>query len=84
MKLISAEEAAAIPKRLQNRIHPVRNMLLQLKKGENLMVKKTEWNWKRKTPSAICRKIESQQRGAIKFDCFLAIDETKWIITRTL
>jgi hypothetical protein len=81
MKLITKEEAAAIPKRLENRNHPLRSMLMQLAKDQHLFVEKKEWTWKRKSPSTMCRRVEEDNKK-LRFDCYETLDKTGWIISR--
>jgi hypothetical protein len=82
MKLLSEEEAAAIPTKGRGRSSKVRDYLLNMKPGEILFIAASEWKWKAKPPSEVAGRIARASKKNIKFDCKKAIDNSGWIIKR--
>ena len=80
MKKITKEAALALMTKPVGRVSQLRAMLFNLAAGEYLLVDKRDWNWKRKSPSAMCRRVE--KAGKMKFDCKKILDGSGWRIQR--
>lgn len=80
MKKLTESEAQAIITKPPGRVSYIRAMLLDMKPGDIFLIEKKEWNWKKKTPTAMCRRLE--QRTALKFDCRRALDGSGWVVKR--
>lgn len=80
MKLLTDAEVAAIKTKPAGKGSHVRTFLLNLKIGENLLIERKDWTWKRVTPSTLCRRLE--KKFTRKFNCDRALDGSGWIVKR--
>lgn len=80
MKMLSREEAKSINTKPVGKTSRVRSFLLAMQPGEFLLVEHADWKWKRKTPSAMCRRLEDG--SSLKYDCKRALDGSGWVIER--
>jgi hypothetical protein len=80
MKMLTKEEANGIPTKPDGKASRVRAFILAMKPGEFLKVEPADWKWKRKTPGAMCRRLEN--KSSLKYDCKRALDGSGWVIER--
>ncbi len=80
MKKITEAEALAVVTKPMGRVSRLRAMLLNLEPGEYLLVERSDWKWKGKAPSVMCRRLE--EHGSKRYDCKKALDGSGWIIKR--
>ncbi len=79
MKKIKREEMESMLLRQMGPSTLLRVSLLSLKVGEILQVEPADWTWKSKSPSALCRRLESSRR---KFKCLKSMEGKGWVIER--
>lgn len=80
-KIISSEESGKYDKKVAVRTTLVRSMLLQMQPGQEIMVTKEEWKWKRVGPNRPCSNLE--RKSTLKFECYRVLNASGgWIIKR--
>ncbi len=80
MKKLTREEADNIPRKPPGRSSYVRNILINMKVGEFVLIEPKDWGWKSKRPSALTNYIE--KNSSMKFKCEQALDKSGWIVER--
>ena len=81
MKKLTREEADKIPRKPPGRSSYVRNILINMKVGDIVLIEPQDWGWKSKLPSALTKYIESN--SAMRFKCEQALDKSGWVVERT-
>lgn len=81
MRFITEEEKNAMVTSPMGNRSAVRNMLMQMKVGDNLLLEPSDWTWKTAKPSFLCRRLEANSDK--KFECVDVLEPTPgWVITR--
>lgn len=80
-RIITPEESSKYQKKVTGRTTLVRSLMMQLEMGQEMIVTKEEWKWKRVGPNHLCRYLE--KRTQLKFECYRILNaQGGWIIKR--
>jgi hypothetical protein len=80
MKRITKEEAAALPKRPNNRLSWFRGVLFGMSIGEIILLEPQDWKQKR-APSTVIKRMTAKQDREWK--CETVLQNRGWVIERT-
>lgn len=82
MRKLSKKEAAALETRPPGRMAPLRAHLLNLEVGEALLIERSDWQQRRRSPSTMLRRMAT--RTGRDFDMRVMMNGTGWVVTRLL
>lgn len=80
MRVLTEEEAAKIPSKPIGKHSRARIILLKMKPGEVILLEKSDWNRKYKSPSELISRMRKTDK--VDFTIETALDGSGWIIRR--
>ncbi len=83
IKKITGEEFEQLGYKAGGRATPAYNAIIGLRQGEAVVIPKTDWRSRTKTPSSKCRRIEKKfATMKVKYKCVELTDGSGWAVKR--
>lgn len=82
MKKLTADEKANFITRPMKRQGYVRTLLMNMKPADIILIERSDWTWKTKSPAFLCRRVEEDFPDR-EYECERIVHGgSGWIITR--